>query len=46
MISKPLLNIGTIWMIFIKIFKSKIQIKKRKLLIVFADMLRNKKLIH
>ena len=46
MISKPLLNIGMMWMMFIKIFKSKIQIKKRKLLIVFADMLRNKKLIH
>ena len=48
MILKLLLNIQTIWLIFIKTLKIIIQIKKRKILIVFddiiSDMLSNKKL--
>ena len=48
MIQKLLLNIQTIWLIFIETLKIIIQIKKRKTLIVFdnmiADMLSNKKL--
>ena len=38
MIQELLLNTQVIWMIFIKIFKSTMQIKK-KLLIVFDDMI-------
>ena len=48
MIQKLLFNTQITWMIFVKILKSTIQIKKRKILIVFddmiADMLSNKKL--
>ena len=48
MILKLLLNTRTIWIIFIKTLKNTTQIKKRKILIVFddmiADMLSNKKL--
>ena len=48
MILKLLLNTQMIWMIFIKILKNTIQIKKSEILIVFddivADMLNNKKL--
>ena len=48
MILKLLLNTRIIWIIFIKTLKNKTQIKKRKILIVFddmiADMLSNKKL--
>ena len=48
MILKLLLNIQTIWLIFIKTLKIIIQIKKRKILIVvddiISDMLSNKKL--
>ena len=47
MILKLLLNTRIIWIIFIKTLKNKTQIKKRKILIVFddmiADMLSNKK---
>ena len=39
MILKLLLNTQMIWMIFIKILKNTIQIKKRKILIVFDDMI-------
>ena len=46
---KALLNTQITWMIFIKTLKNKTQIKKRKILIVFddmiADILSNKKLI-
>ena len=45
---KALLNTQITWMIFIKTLKNKTQIKKRKILIVFddmiADILSNKKL--
>ena len=48
MILKLLLNTLMIWMIFKKILKNTIQIKKRKLLIIFdemiADMFSSKKL--
>ena len=48
MILKLLLNTQMIWMIFTKTLKNKTQIKKRKILIVFDDMinemLSNKKL--
>ena len=48
MILKLLLNIRMIWVIFIKILKNRIQIKKHKILIIFddltADMLSHKKL--
>ena len=48
MVLQPLLNIQTIWMIFIKMLKNTIQMKKRKTLIVFddmiGDMLNNKQL--
>ena len=48
MILKLLLNTQMIWMIFKKILKNTIQIKKSEILIVFddivADMLNNKKL--
>ena len=48
MILRFLLNIEMIWMIYLKILKNTIQIKKLKMLIVFdeaiADMLSNKKL--
>ena len=47
MVIKRLLNKQTIWIIFIKILKNAIQIKKKKILIVFddviADILSNKK---
>ena len=47
MVIKRLLNKQTIWIIFIKILKNTIQIKKKKILIVFddviADILSNKK---
>ena len=47
MVIKRLLNKQTIWIIFIKILKNTIQIKKKKILIVFddviADILGNKK---
>ena len=39
MIQKHLLNIQMIWMIFIKILKNIIHILKRKLIIVFDDMI-------
>ena len=46
MIQKLLLNTQMIWITFIKILENTIQIKKRKILIVFddmiADMLSNK----
>ena len=49
MIQKLLLNTQMIWIILIKILKNTIQIKKRKILIVFddmiADMLSNKNVI-
>ena len=48
MILELLLNTRMIWVIFIKILKNTIQIKTRKILIVFddmiADILSNKKL--
>ena len=48
MILKLLLNTQMIWMIFIKILKNTIQIKNKKILIAFddmiADMFSNKKL--
>ena len=47
MVIKRLLNKQTIWIIFIKILKNTVQIKKKKILIVFddviADILSNKK---
>ena len=49
MIQKLLLNTQMIWIILVKILKNTIQIKKRKILIVFddmiADMLSNKNVI-
>ena len=39
MILKLLLNTLMIWMIFKKILKNTIQIKKRKLLIIFDEMI-------
>ena len=39
MILKLLLNTQMIWMIFIKILKNTIQIKKKKISIVFDDMI-------
>ena len=48
MILKHLFNTQIIWMIFTKILKNTIQIKKRKKFIAFdmiADMLSNKNLI-
>ena len=48
MILRFLLNIQMIWMIYLKILKNTIQIKKLKMLIVFdeaiADMLSKKQL--
>ena len=48
MIQKLLLNSQMIWMVFIKILKNTVQIKKQKIWIVFddliVDMLSNKKL--
>ena len=41
MIRKLLLNPQIIWIIFIKILKNTIQIKKREILIVFDDMIVN-----
>ena len=47
MIKELLLNIQMVWMIFIKLSKNTIQIKTKKILIVFddiiADMVSNKK---
>ena len=47
MIKGLLLNIQMVWMIFIKLSKNTIQIKTKKILIVFddiiADMVSNKK---
>ena len=39
MIQNLLLNIETIWLIFIKALKIRIQIKNRKILILFDDMI-------
>ena len=39
MILKLLLNTIMIWMIFIKILKNTIQIRNKKILIVFDDMI-------